>query len=77
MTKKPYHKPELRELNQAEMSRGALAAASIALHMFTNGGCAGYEDQIMLFKIHARDFIQIRQLEDFVNQVLKESAMSG
>jgi hypothetical protein len=67
--------PSLREKEPESMDlRGALAAAKIALHMFTNTPAEADSQRRMVFRLDPNDYLQIRQLEEAVDQALAASA---
>jgi hypothetical protein len=67
--------PSLREKEPESMDlRGALAAAKIALHMFTNTPAEADSQRRMVFRLDPNDYLQIRQIEEAVDQALVASA---
>jgi hypothetical protein len=55
---------------EREQLRGALAAAKIALYTFTNTPATSDSEKRMVFRLDPNDFLQIRQLEEFVDKTL-------
>jgi hypothetical protein len=50
--------------------RGTLAAAKIALGLFTNTPATADSERRMVFRIDPADFLQIRQIEKMIDDVL-------
>lgn len=53
---------------------GALAAAIIGLHTFTNSPATTDSNRLMVFRIDPRDFIEARRCEEFARKTLTKYA---
>jgi hypothetical protein len=53
---------------------GALAAAKVALYLFTNSPATSDRDRNMLFRIDPQDFLQIREIEKMIDDTLKANS---
>lgn len=59
---------------ERDQLRGALAAAKIAIHTFTNTPASADSEKRMVFRLAPNAYLQIRQLEEFVDQTLRDRA---
>lgn len=52
---------------------GALAAAKVALHMFTSVPATSDNERRMIFKLDPQDFLQIRQIEEMIWRAIENA----